>query len=42
VFDQPYEVLVIDLSKLPANVKVVEVRVRDSAGNERVVKLNVP
>jgi outer membrane protein assembly factor BamB len=42
VFDQPYEVLVIDLSKLPANVKVVEVRVRDFAGNERVVKLNVP
>jgi outer membrane protein assembly factor BamB len=42
VFDQPYEVLVIDLGKLMANVKVVEVRVRDSAGNERVVKLNVP
>jgi hypothetical protein len=42
VFDQPYEVLVIDLGKLPANVKVVEVRVRDFAGNERVVKLNVP
>ena len=42
VFDQPYEVLIIDLSKLPANVEAVEVRVRDSAGNERVVKLNVP
>jgi hypothetical protein len=42
VFDQPYEVLIIDLSKLPANIEAVEVRVRDSAGNERVVKLNVP
>ncbi|MCS7264456.1 MAG: hypothetical protein NZ805_06455 [Armatimonadetes bacterium] len=42
VFDQPYEVLVIDLSKLPKNVKAIEVRVRDAAGNERVEKVSIP
>jgi len=42
VFDQPYEVLIIDLSKLPKNVKTIEVRVRDFAGNEQVVKVTVP
>ncbi len=42
VFDQPYELLVIDISKLPKNVKAVEIRVRDAAGNERVEKISMP
>ncbi len=42
VFDQPYELLVIDISKLPKNVKTVEIRVRDAAGNERVEKISMP
>lgn len=40
IFDEPYEVAVIDLSKLPANAKKVEVRVRDSAGNESTAALS--
>ncbi len=42
VFDQPYEVLVIDLSQLPKDAKTVEIRVRDAAGNERVERISVP
>ncbi len=42
VFDQPYEVLVIDLSKLPKNVKAIEIRTRDAAGNERIEKISMP
>lgn len=38
VFDQSYEVLVIDLTKLPKGVKTIELRVRDAAGNERTEK----
>ncbi len=42
VFDQPYEVLVIDLERLAKETKVIEVRVRDAAGNERVDKIAIP
>lgn len=42
VFDQPYEVLVLDLTKLPKNTKTIEVRARDAAGNERVEKVSLP
>jgi len=42
VFDQPHEILVIDLSRLPKSVKAIEIRVRDGAGNERVEKITVP
>jgi hypothetical protein len=39
VFDEPYEIVVVDLSKLPANAKAIELRVRDGAGNERTEKI---
>lgn len=42
VFDQPYEMLVIDLNRLPKDVKVVEIRIRDTAMNEKADKLPVP
>lgn len=41
VFDQPYEVLVVDLSRLPKDVKSVEIRIRDAAGNEKTQKIPV-
>lgn len=39
IFDEPYELVIVDLSKLPANAKAIEVRVRDGAGNERTEKI---
>ncbi|MCX7643399.1 MAG: hypothetical protein N2116_06295, partial [Armatimonadetes bacterium] len=42
VFDQPYELLVIDFSRLQKNVKAFEIRIRDAAGNERVEKIALP
>lgn len=34
VFDEPYETLIIDLHRLPVGTKVLEIRLRDAAGNE--------
>ncbi len=42
IFDGPYEVLVLDLSRVPAGAKEIQVRVRDGAGNERVETIKVP
>ncbi|MCX7967524.1 MAG: hypothetical protein N3B10_03425 [Armatimonadetes bacterium] len=42
VFDQPHELLVIDLGRLQKNVKAIEIRIRDAAGNERVEKIALP
>mgnify|MGYP001770787968 FL=1 len=42
VFDQPYEILIVDLSRLPKEAKAVEIRARDAAGNEQVAKLPIP